>query len=715
MNFLLKYRKPALIISSIIFGVFFLHSIGIYIYSNGKYVWLPGWSVQVAIVGDINSFKPLDPTQYWSWKINDLIYNMMFRSLIKYNSNQEIYEWDLANCDISDTSKITCELREDAVWSDGSKITTDDIIATANIFAQNSVNKNISTALKNAKFSTNSTWSITIESNKNNPYIVQAMTYPIIRTDIIDQIKNNRLKKESYITSGPFVYDDTTENAEYWYHNIVLKANPNYKKTLWLEKFQFRVFKDNSSLVRANGTYTAVIPPLNQEKLELWNRFKAVKYWLYEYYGLFFHTDKIAIQTRNFLHRYLYNKIAESSPKIDGITHINSIFQTGATISWPVENMNFESFMLERWYKKKNILLAEANNIETKVTSWAEIPKLKYFTNGGGRAVLFSDDPKMEILLNGVAPATTTSVVVNGYRLQEYSTGSTHFGYRISDNFGNFKNGKNTYNLELRQENWTTLRETLTIYHTTDPQEMEKYKYEVEMQYLEKMNSPEKIAEREKVKAEKIAKIEALKDNAYYNEKLEPFTLKFAFLSDKEIPAHYANFITKNLEDLGIIIEPQPLTTKELDAMIKSWEKKYDLIFVWVQSPGAIAEIGTRFFSSNNGGANFANVTSKNFVALFESLQNAIDENKVIETQNQIINFMNEQSFFLPVARPEHTLYIDKNIKWFSMFPIIPSVSTLSDSFDTVSIRDKYQINTQDKSIGNFFSWLFSQSKWKNE
>lgn len=714
MNFLLKYRKNALIISWAIFGFFLLHIIWIYIYSNWKYVGLPGGSVQVAVVGDINSFEPLNPLLYGSGKINDLMYSMMFRGLIEYNSEKEIYEWDLANCDISDTTKITCELREDAIWSDGSKITSEDVIASADIFAINAVNKNIATALKNAKITTENNI-IKINSTQPNPYIIQAMSYPIIRTDIIDQIKNNRLKKESYITSGPFIFDEIVENTEYGYHTINLKTNPNYKKTVWLEKFQFRVFKDVASLSRASDTYTAVIPPANQEKLELWNRFKSVNYSMYEYYGIFFHTDRIAIQTRNFLHKYLANKIEEKGPKLEWLINVNSIFQTGASITGTGENLDFEKFMSERWYKKKNILLAEANNIETTITTSAEIPKLKYFTNGGGRAVLFSDDPKMELLLNGVAPNTTTSVVINGYTLQEYSTGSTHFGYRISQNFNNFKVGKNTYNLELKQQNWNSLRETLTIYYTTDKDEMDKYRHEVELQYIDLMNSEEKIAEREKIKAEKVAKIEALKDNAYYNEKLEPFSLKFAFLWDKEISLTYADFITRELEHIGIVIETNPLTTKDLDSIVKTGTKDYDFIFVGVQSPGTIAEIWTKFFSSSNGGANFANVTSKNFVALFESLQNAIDVNKVNEIQKQIIDFMNEQSFFLPIAKPEHSLYIDRNIKQFTMPSVISNISSLSSNFDIISIRDKYEISTENKNISNFFSWLFSHSKWKNE
>ena len=99
---------------------------------------------------------------------------------------------------------------------------------------------------------------------------------------------------------------------------------------------------------------------------------------------------------------------------------------------------------------------------------------MQYFRNGNAYAILYSDDPAGEISLNGVVPNTTTSVTINGYTLQEYSAGSTAFVYKISTALGTIKDGKNTYNLELTQKDGSVLKETLTIYHTTDKEKIIK-------------------------------------------------------------------------------------------------------------------------------------------------------------------------------------------------------------------------------------------------
>lgn len=91
MKSLLRYRKPALIISTVLFVIFFLHLTGVYVFSNGKYVGLPGGSVSVGLISE-HKADPMNPLNYGSGQTDDFMYNMLFRSLIRYNSDTEIYE-----------------------------------------------------------------------------------------------------------------------------------------------------------------------------------------------------------------------------------------------------------------------------------------------------------------------------------------------------------------------------------------------------------------------------------------------------------------------------------------------------------------------------------------------------------------------------------------------------------------------------------------------
>lgn len=539
--------------------------------------------------------------------------------------------------------------------------------------------------------------SISIESRTKNNAIIEALSYPIIRTDVLDQLKNNRLKKESYITSGPFIYEETFDDQEYNFHRITFKKNPNYKKAdVWLEKFHFKIFPDVASMQKSIATVTMVIPPRSQESMKLPVSFKTEQYANYEFYGAFFQITKMDQNLRNILHKFLAQKFKESIPAVADVTPNHSLFQSGAEIMGKESlTMSFSTFMSEKGYRKKSALLSEASSENTTLTSGASIPKLQYFANAGGASILYSDDPAGEISLFGNVPTSTTSISINGYTLQEYTAGAPRFVYKITTDAGTLKSGKNEYNLILTQRDGSTRAETLTIYRTLDKDTMAKYQSEVDQTLIASLNTPEKITEREKAKQEKITEINALDDSLYYNAKHEPFSLKLAFVSDREPIAKYAEFSMESLKQLGILLEPAPLTTKELDAMIKSGEKNYDIIIVGVRSPGTIAHLGSTFFSSENGNPNFANINNNEFVNLFESLKNITDRDQADEIHTKIETFMNEQSFFFPISQPEHKIYVHMDVKGFHMPDVIPSVTSLSQVVDTLSTKQDFHINTE--------------------
>jgi ABC-type transport system substrate-binding protein len=76
----------------------------------------------------------MNPFQYGINDNSDLLYRFLFRGLIKYNISTGIYQGDLTSCDISNLSKVTCTMRDDAVWSDGTRVKSEDIIATIEEF-----------------------------------------------------------------------------------------------------------------------------------------------------------------------------------------------------------------------------------------------------------------------------------------------------------------------------------------------------------------------------------------------------------------------------------------------------------------------------------------------------------------------------------------------------------------------------------------------------
>lgn len=56
---------------------------------------------------------------------------------------------------------------------------------------------------------------IVIQSKTKNPLILDFLTYPILRTDVLEQIRTKRFATGGYVSSGPFVFSEITEDKEY--------------------------------------------------------------------------------------------------------------------------------------------------------------------------------------------------------------------------------------------------------------------------------------------------------------------------------------------------------------------------------------------------------------------------------------------------------------------------------------------------------------------
>lgn len=706
MDFFVKKRKVLLIVSFCMFLLPSIHLIGAYIYSDGTFRGLPWGSIGIGIVSP--QPDPLNPLEYGTWETADLLYHFLFRSLIRYNPASEIYEGDLASCDLSDLKNISCVLREDAVWSDGNPIKSEDVVATFQAFGEKSNNKTLSNLFKSIRIESSGTGAFQISTPENNPLMVNILAYPIIRSDVIDQIKNGRIKKESFITSWPFVYEGSVDDTEYGFHRITLSKNPHYQHTVWLDRLHLKLFESMSAMERAMDTLTVVIPPHGQT-MKVSPRFRTVDYTTYEFFSVFFQTDRLDKNIRNILHHSLGHAFHEHFPSEIGHKPMTSIFLDTPPIISDTHSgsMSLEQWLADKWYRPRWMWLKEAHDISTTQTGGVEYPKLRFFTNGWKNAVLYSDDPHPNIRLTGSVPSSTQTVTINNYTLQEYAPGSTSFAYRISQENGTIKEGKNEYHLVLTKQDGSTESETLTIYQSTNPTTLEEFKQAVEAEYLKEKNTEEQIAERQKQKDARIASVEALKDHGYYNADLKPFTLSLAYVESQEAHDAYTSIIVQALSALGIETTLDTLSIKDVESMIKTGKKEYDLLLIGVEAPKNIARIGKTFHSSEaKAGVNFANIESKQLDALFASLRSTTDVGEAKRLQSEIVTFMNDVSFFLPVSSPQHVFYIDRDIKRFSMIPVIPSVSTLSTVLHKVSIKDEYEIQWENKGFFHFFSWL---------
>lgn len=109
---------------------------------------------------------------------------------------------------------IICTLRDDAVWSDGTRIKIEDIIATINTFKKNAINEDVKKFLSTVKVSKNGE-NVEITTSSKNPLINDILTYPIVKSSNIEAILSGSIDKKSYITSGPYVFEESIVDEKY--------------------------------------------------------------------------------------------------------------------------------------------------------------------------------------------------------------------------------------------------------------------------------------------------------------------------------------------------------------------------------------------------------------------------------------------------------------------------------------------------------------------
>jgi ABC-type transport system substrate-binding protein len=700
-------RKPFLISTSVFATLLLIHLIGVYIFEWGKYVGLPGGSISIGVVGTPPDV--MNPLIFGQNPANDLLFRFLFRGLITYNPQTEIAEGDLATCDLGNLAKITCTIKEGTKWSDDTSIQDDDVVATFQSFRESTKDTKIKSLLQGMSIVA-SKGVITFESKEKNPLVLDLLTYPIIRSDMLEQIRTNRFSSGNYISSWLFRFSEVANDAEYKFDRITLVRNELYQWQLaWLDKIHFKIFQDIGSLERSTDTLNIIIPPVNNEKLLLSARFEGYKYTTYEFFWVFFHTDRLEKSLRNGLHWQI-------GTSFSGNIHpdhrqVESIFSHGAKILPTGVLGNFSDILRKDGYLRKDELLANLDAEPTTVTGGVTYESTKYFQNKEQSRILFVSSATWGIILTGVVPPGTEGVNINGYTLKEFVPRSSKFVYRVSTENGTLEEGKNTYLLSFGSWAATNTGETLTIYYHPDTTVLDTYKREVDAVYLAKLNTPALIAERERKKAEKRKTLEALDDHYYYNGKYEPFRLRVAYINGPQSTEQYAKTIEATLKKLSIITELIPLEPKDLESIIKSGEKNYDLIIAWVGTAGNIARIGQLFASSEAGKwVNFSNIESKILDDLFATLRSTTTTDEVQKIKADITTFMQDESFFFPISSLLHTFYVDKNIKGVRQIDTFPDISTLYDILKSTSIKDEFVLHTEGKWFFGFFGWLGAQA-----
>ncbi len=701
-------RQKTILSLSITGLIFLIHLIGVYIYEGGQSIGERGGSINIGIVWTAPEIP--NPLLYTKDKYHDMILRFLYRPMISYDAVDGEYRGNIGNCDIRDLSKVICEIKKDQFWSDGTRIQSEDIIATYQTFRAIITSEKMWNFLKGVGVVSRADGTIEITSKEKSSMILDLLTYPIVRSDMLERIKTGRINAEGYITSGPYRFSERSKNTEYGYDRVTIERDEKNGWEWWLDKYHFLFFPDLASLERSTDNLSVIIPPVKNEKLLLGPRFDGYKYTMYEYISLFMNTDTLSKELR----QQMYGKLTEVfSGSIDkNELPLQNIFWierdgTGIKLEKPLSDI-----MRSRGYLKPDESIAILSQDTWILTgSSVEYGTNSHFTLPTNKKIYFSEIAQGELLLSGNVPVSTSKIMINDYELKEYHVGNTRFSYRVSTANSTLKEGKNIYTLVREDAEWNTLNtDTLTVYYSTDSGTLASLRESVDAAYLSELNTPERVAQRQQVSEKRKAEIKLLDPRYYYNSKNIPFELRIAYKDDPQTLGKYAATVVSALEKLSIQSKLIPLSTKDLQKMLETWKKEYDIIIIWFEANGRLSRAGQVFLSSEaKNGINFSKIESKKLDTLFADLRIAWTKEDTLKIQNTIIWYIESEAFFIPLSSPLHTLYIDKNLKWVKQVPIFQDISTLHTVLATASIKDVYMLNTTEKWFFWFFGWIWTQ------
>jgi ABC-type transport system substrate-binding protein len=700
-------KKIITIGSAVVSLLIIFHLIGVYIFIWGHYEWVKWGSISIGIAD--TTPNPLDPFQYGKNDSTDLLYRFLFRGLIRYDAVRAAYQWDLTTCDLADIQLIRCTLRDDAVWSDGTRVKTDDIVASFDAFKKSASNQEIRAFFETVTIKKNGD-SVEIKSGQKSPHMIEILTYPIIKSDVIVAIYSGTITTKNYSTSGPYTFGEKITDKEYWFDRITLVRNEKWAWSTWLDKIHFKFFRDVTSLERSAETLTIVIPPVKNEKIDMGPRFREYLYTNYEYFSVFLNTKSMGRMLRNSLHWQIGTSFSGSI--VVDHKRTNTIFIDGPPIL-PTGNLKwFSDILRELGYAKKSEIISKINQTNSTIVSGELVLKTaKYWNNKADVTTLFVNEAPNEIILTWTVPLNTQSVTINWYTLKEFVPGNTSFSYKISTIWGTLVEGKNTYTLSLIQNNGKTETEDLTLYVSVDIGKINEYKKVLLDEYIGTQNTPALIANRERLKEEKLLQSNELKDEYYYNNLNQVFSIKIGYIIGPQSTEIYAKNIDSALRLLGIKTELIPYNPKEIQSLIANGDRKYDILVIGVSVEWSLSNIGQLFLNNwgKTTGINFSSIENRSLENLFEELRWTTEINKIETIEQAIGKIMNTESFFIPVSSPYHRIWVDRNIKGIPKVDLVPDITSFVDVFVNTSIKENYIRNMQNKNVSEFFSWIISK------
>ena len=237
------------VVSILIFSVGVFRGLSVENYSED--IFYRGGTYSEGILGEVKTLNPLFTLTDTEKSFEQIAFSRLYGIDETGNLKGDLAE-SVSTSDNYKNFKI--KMRNNAVWSDGQKITANDIIFTIKLLREQSINPSGFKAWKNVEISKNSDYEFSVKVPSSSSSVLYSFNFSILPEHILKDIQIEKIRESAFsknpITSGAFNFKSVQNDGDKTTISLV-KNKRYYKGEAYIDNFNIVAFKDETKLKNA--------------------------------------------------------------------------------------------------------------------------------------------------------------------------------------------------------------------------------------------------------------------------------------------------------------------------------------------------------------------------------------------------------------------------------------------------------------------------------
>lgn len=655
------------------------HIVVLYFYSDAIEYPLPGGTVNVGILWEKPKLNVLNFDTKIENDPNDTVLRFIYRWLVRFSPTDKKMVGDLASCDIENFPAVRCRLSQNALWNDGTPMTKEDVIKTYAFFREKALNEHTKSQISLIDVSENE-GDIVFRFKTRDVTTLQVLFLPIIREKDIVEWWNGDIN-DTLSFSGPYIFTNKEDQKK----SIFLARNPYYTHTnrpFFFDQVRFGFGAKNSEIYKVITPDIILSDSNTDGKNTEWNNYIRPAF-----QAAFINAARVPLGLRKSLYQDIFGTI---DTKDASLMPEENVFLGDIPNSPRTTNQStFFQAVSTLGYSYGGTFQAPEN----KPTTTPKKP-LSYITNPGNVSPLFVANPTIDI--RWTAPAGTTKVIINDYTLRNFVAKKRTFVYTAKKEFTNLTIGQNIYRVSFYGGTKLLAEESVTIYHDTNQEGLEKMKTTWEQENTTAPAAPVVVPTN-------------LDPKKLYNREWKALSLKIVVQSGSPYLKRIADEAKKKIEELGAEVSIEELSTSDIQSNMSKSDFAYDIVLTGVNLGLFYYDVSFLHSNQINNGYNMSRIKDATLDTLLSRLTDRLyydAPDRLRDIQINIQKILEREFVVYTFGSPYEFMGTKNTLRGIKIPEFLAGREMLIDIMSRWYFKEGYKLSSEPKSLIWFFAWL---------